>query len=273
MTAAAGGSAKDPPAVVRLVIAYDGTRFRGWARQRDDGVRTVQGVLESALGRALGEQPRLSVAGRTDAGVHARGQVASFAVDPAVDLDRLRGSVNGMIGPEVVVREASLAPAGFDARRSATARVYAYRIETGAVADPFTTRYVWHRAGALSAARMRRAARSLIGEHDFAAFGRPHSREGPTVRRLESIAVRADGERLEFTVRANAFLHQMVRSLVGVLVDVGSGRIDPESVEDILASRDRARATRLAPPRGLTLERVVYAPTGGVGFDGPHRRR
>jgi tRNA pseudouridine38-40 synthase len=244
--------------VARLLIAYDGTDFRGWARQRADRVRTVQGVLERALGGVLGEEPRLSVAGRTDAGVHARSQVASFAVGGDVDLDRLRRAVNAMTAPEVVVREASFASPGFDARRSATARIYAYRIDTAEVADPFTARYAWHRPGRLSGPRMRRAARPLLGEHDFAAFGRPHSRGGPTVRRLDSIAVRVDGERLEVWLRANAFLHQMVRSLVGTLVAAGSGKLDPGSMRDVLEARDRSAAGPPAPPHGLTLERVVY---------------
>src|SRR5436190_15912825 len=156
--------------VVRLDLAYDGTDFRGWARQRDQ--RTVQGTLEEALGRVLRERPKLSVAGRTDAGVHARGQVASFAFDDGVDVERIRRAVNGMLAPEVVVVRASVAPSGFDARHSGTAREYRFRIDTGEVADPFTSRFVWHRPGALALGAMRRAARDLLGSHDFASFCR-----------------------------------------------------------------------------------------------------
>lgn len=240
--------------ILRLTLAYDGTDFRGFARQRDQ--RTVQGVLEAALARVLGDVPRLSVAGRTDAGVHARGQVVSFAAD--VEPARLQRALNALLAPEVVVWDARWAPPGFDARRSASAREYRYRIDLAPWPDPFTARYVWHRPGELSLPRMREAARHLVGEHDFATFGRPHRPGGATVRRLERIAVSRRGDRLEIAVRGNAFLHQMVRSIVGTLVRVGEGRMTPEGVAAALEARDRAAAGPVAPPHGLTLERVVY---------------
>jgi len=242
--------------IVRLTLAYDGSGFRGWARQR--GQRTVQGVLEAALERVLGVAPRLSVAGRTDAGVHARGQVASFRTPDAVDLVRLQRSLNGMLEPEVVCLAARLAPEGFDARFSATAREYRYRIDTGPWADPFSARFVWHRPGELSLPRMRAAARPLLGEHDFASFCRRPPGGGTTMRRLERLAVSRSGDRVEISARANAFLHQMVRSLVGTLVAAGEGRLEPEAVPGILAARDRSQAGHLAPSHGLTLERVSY---------------
>lgn len=241
--------------IVRLTLAYDGTRFRGWARNA--GQRTVEGVLSDALGRVLESAPRLSVAGRTDAGVHASGQVASFRGDDGLDLVRIQRSVNGMLAPEVVATEFRRAPDGFDARFSASAREYRYRIDTGPWPDPFKARFVWHRPGELSLTRMRRAARSLLGEHDFASFcRRPES--GGTVRRLERLAVARRGDRVEITARANAFLHQMVRTLVGTLVRVGEGKLDPTAVPEILAARDRGRAGQMSPAHGLTLERVVY---------------
>ena len=241
--------------IVRLTLAHDGTRFRGWARNA--GQRTVEGVLSDALGRALGSAPRLSVAGRTDAGVHARGQVASFHVDDDVDLPRLQRSINGMLAPEVVAWNVRQAPDGFDARFSATAREYRYRIDTSPWPDPFDAGFVWHRPGELSLMSMREAARSLLGEHDFASFcRRPQS--GGTVRRLERLAVVRRGDRVEISARANAFLHQMVRTLVGTLVAVGDGRLEPGSVREILQARDRGRAPQMAPAHGLTLERVIY---------------
>jgi tRNA pseudouridine38-40 synthase len=242
--------------VVRLTLAYDGTSFRGWARQR--GQRTVQGVLEDALSRVLGEVPRLSVAGRTDAGVHARGQVVSFAAEPGVDVERVRRALNAMVSPEVVVTDARWAPGGFDARFSASAREYRYRIDVGDVPDPFSARFVWHRAGQLSVGWMREAAQPLVGEHDFASFGRPHKPGGSTVRRLDRLAVSRRGDRVEITARGNAFLRQMVRSLVGTLVEVGEGRMEPGSMPQVLAARDRGAAGQVAPAHGLTLERVVY---------------
>ena len=172
--------------------------------------------------------------------------------------ERVRRGVNSIVGPEVVVRDASVARRGFHARHSATARVYTYRIDTGAVPDPFTARFVWHREGVLSVARMRAGAVPLLGEHDFSSFCRSPGPGKPTVRRLETVSIRRAGEGLELTFRANAFLHQMVRSLVGTLVDVGAGRMAPDEVGEVLRARDRSRAGRLAPPHGLTLERVVY---------------
>jgi tRNA pseudouridine38-40 synthase len=245
--------------IVRLSLAYDGTSFRGWARNA--GQRTVEGVLSDALAQVLGDVPKLSVAGRTDAGVHARGQVASFVTNEDVDLDRLQRSINGMLAPEVVAEDVRWAPEGFDARFSATAREYRFRIGMGPWPDPFEARFVWHRPRSLAVSPMREAARMLLGEHDFASFcRRPPS--GGTIRRLERLSIARDGDRLEITARANAFLHQMVRALVGTLVAVGVGRIEPVEVSKILAARDRARTPQMAPAHGLTLERVVYGRRG-----------
>lgn len=243
-------------AVVRLTLAYDGTGFRGWAAQRDQ--RTVEGVLRDALSRVLGSPPRLSVAGRTDAGVHARAQVASFVADGEPDPARLRRALNAMLAPEVVTQDARLAPEGFDARFSATAREYRYRIDVGPWPDPFSARSVWHRPGSPSLPAMRAAAKHLVGEHDFAAFCRRPAAGSSTRRRVERLAVSRVGDRIEVFVRANAFLHQMVRSLVGTLVAAGDGRLDPDQVPAILASGERGRAGPVAPAHGLTLERVVY---------------
>ena len=242
--------------VVRLSVEYDGTDFRGWARQT--GLRTVEGVVEVGLQQVLGDVPELTVAGRTDAGVHARGQVVSFPASGDVDVGRLQRALNSMLAPEVVILDARLAPEGFDARRSAIAREYRYRIDVGPVPDPFTARFVWHRSGELWLPRMRAAARHLLGEHDFASFCRTPKDGGPTVRRLERLTISRAGDRIEIGARANAFLHQMVRSVVGTLVAVGEGRIDATDMPGILAARDRAKAGAIAPPHGLTLEHVVY---------------
>lgn len=245
--------------IVRLTLAYDGSRFRGWARNA--GQRTVESVLSDALERVVGTAPRLSVAGRTDAGVHARGQVASFVSDGGIDLVRLQRSINGMLAPEVVAWDVRRAPEGFDARFWATAREYRYRIDTSKWPDPFDAGFVWHRPRELASAPMRQAARSLLGEHDFASFcRRPQS--GGTVRRLERLSITRVGDRVEISARANAFLHQMVRALVGTLVAVGDGRLEPGSVREILDARARARTPQMAPAHGLTLERVIYGQRG-----------
>lgn len=259
MSGAVGSARQD---VVRLTLAYDGTGFRGWARQRDH--RTVEGVLWDALSRVLGAPPKLSVAGRTDAGVHARGQVVSFGREGVV-LERLQRALNAMLAPEVVVTQARAVRAPFDARFSATAREYRYRIDIGPWPDPFSARFVWHRPGELATGSMREAARWLVGEHDFSAFCRRPKDGSSTVRRLERLAISRVGARVEITARANAFLHQMVRSIVGTLVAVGEGRIDPEAIPAILSSRSRARAGAVAPAHGLTLERVLYVRRRGAG--------
>jgi tRNA pseudouridine38-40 synthase len=243
--------------VVRLLLAYDGTEFRGWARQRDPAIRTIEGTLTELLATLLRETPRLSVAGRTDAGVHARGQVASFPASTDVGPSRIQAFLNGRLAPEVVVREATLAPLGFDARSSATAREYRYVIDTAPVPDPFTDRYVWHRPGELSVRSMRTAAAYLVGEHDFASFCR-RAEGRSTARELQTLSVRRQAGLVVFRFRADAFCHQMVRSMVGLLVLVAEGRLEPEAVPALLAARERSARASVAPPGGLTLERVVY---------------
>jgi tRNA pseudouridine38-40 synthase len=246
--------------VVRLDLAYDGTGFHGWARQ--PGVRTIQGEVEAALGRVLGEPPMLSVAGRTDAGVHAQGQVASFVTDGPVDVAQLHRALNGLLGPEIAVLGVRRVPPGFDARRSAAARIYRYRVRVAGPPDPFEARFVWHRPGPLAIGRMRRAARHLVGEHDFASFCRTPPPGSGTVRSLRRLTVAGAGDELHVVAEANAFCHQMVRSLVGTLVRVGAGGLDPESVPDVLVARTRSAAGPVAPPQGLTLVRVRYARSG-----------
>jgi tRNA pseudouridine38-40 synthase len=247
---------------IRLDIAYDGTEFRGWAAQRDPSIRTVEGTLTRLLERTLEERVRLAVAGRTDAGVHARGQVASFVTSSSRGTAQVQAFLNGELAPEVVVTGARVATDGFHARFWATARAYRYVVRVGEVADPFTGRFEWHRPGPLHVPSMRAAGRSLVGEHDFTSFCRHPGAGRPTVRRLERLTVVRQGDRIVLGFRANAFLHQMVRSLVGTLVRVGGGKLDPDAVAGILAARERAAAGQLAPAVGLTLERVTYGRRG-----------
>lgn len=243
---------------IRLTLAYDGTDFRGWAKQRDPQLRTVEGILTERLEAVLHEPVKLSVAGRTDAGVHARGQVTSFRTGSLIPPERFQRAVNGVLAPEVVVLRALVAGEGFDARSSATGREYAYRIHEVDVPDPFIGRFVWHRPGRLPLGPMRDAARFLVGEHDFASLCRPPGEGRSTVRHLRKLSVSRRGDLLVIRAEATAFLHQMVRSLVGMLVTVGEGRLEAGSMPRILAAKERAAAGRLAPARGLTLERVWY---------------
>jgi tRNA pseudouridine38-40 synthase len=253
--------------VIRLTLAYDGTDFRGWAHQRHPEVRTVEGSLTDVLTRVVREDVGLSVAGRTDAGVHARGQVASFVTSSRLAPERIQKAVNGFLSPEIVVVDAREVPEGFDARFSATAREYRYVVDTTPLADPVTARFVWHRPHELSVGPMREAARHLVGEHDFASYCRHPGLGKPTVRHLQRASVAREGPRVVFGFRGNAFLHQMVRTIVGTLVRVGEGTLQPSDALRILDERRRSILTPLAPARGLTLERVLYRTRGGPAAD------
>jgi tRNA pseudouridine38-40 synthase len=242
---------------VKLVVAYDGTDFHGFAAQ--PGVRTVQGVLSDALASVLQvpvEDLNLTCAGRTDAGVHARGQVVGFDAPPAVDLDRLSRALNKMAGPEVVIRRADLATADFDARRSARSRTYQYTILTRPEPDPFLARFAWWVPEPLNLAALRLAADPFVGEHDFGAFCRRGT--GTTVRRVLESRWHDAGDILRYEIRARAFCWQMVRSIVGVLVEAGAGRRRPGDILGVLRSRDRSAAGQLAPAHGLCLWEVGY---------------
>jgi tRNA pseudouridine38-40 synthase len=254
-----GSAVGDASARCKLVVAYDGTGFRGYATQPD--VRTVEGVLAEALEKVLRRPAaKLTCAGRTDAGVHAWGQVVSFEdPDTGIVPDRLRSSLNGMLGPEVVVRSVELVEPGFDARRSAEWRTYTYAVVNRPVPDPFLARYAWWVPEPLDLPALRLGADPFVGEHDFAAFCRKGPAGSTTTRRvLSSRWVAAEDGVLRYEISATAFCWQMVRSIVGTLVDVGAGKIRPGDLLRIVRSRDRAAAGRLAPPHGLCLWEVGY---------------
>lgn len=269
--AAPDGPAEDdgptgPTRRLRLTVAYDGTAFHGFAANA--GVRTVGGTLTEALARYLGHPVDLTCAGRTDRGVHALGQVvtcdvAADRVAASDDLILLARAVNRMCGPEVAVRNPALVDGDFDARFSARARRYRYRVWNHAEPDPFTVRLAWHVPRPLSLAAMRLACDPLIGEHDFSTFcrrpKRPDGEEASLTRRVTEAAWHDDGGgHLRFEIEASAFCHQMVRSVVGTLVAVGLGRMSAGEVNAALRARDRSRAGDLAPPHGLTLWTVRY---------------
>lgn len=249
---------------LRVDLAYDGAPFSGFARQPDQ--LTVQGVLEQALSRLLGQPVTTTAAGRTDRGVHAHGQVVHADVDATVpqarrwlaDLRGLRGRLDRMVGDAITVWAVRRVPDGFDARASATARQYRYRIVDAPMLDPLLRHAVWHVATPLRVSAMRRGARLLLGEHDFAAFCR-RPRVGTTVRRLDEVRISRPAVGIvDLRFRAPAFCHQQVRAMVGCLVAIGRGLRPPEWIGEVLASRDRAQAAPVAPPQGLLLERVFY---------------
>jgi tRNA pseudouridine38-40 synthase len=242
--------------VLRLQIAYDGTEFRGFAAQSEK--RTVQSVLTDALEKVLRHPVELACAGRTDAGVHAWGQVVSCAVAATVEPALVARSVNRQLGPEVVVRAADLVDASFDARHSATWRAYRYTIVNRPVADPFRARTAWWVPEPLDLSLLRLGTDPFLGEHDFSSFCRKRA-VGTTVRRVFDAAWTTEGDGLlRFEIRARAFCWQMVRSIVGTLADVGAGRIRPGEILQILRAQDRAEARTIAPPHGLCLWDVGY---------------
>jgi len=242
-------------------LAYDGTDFRGWARQ--PGLRTVQGVLEDALAMVLrlDGPPATVCAGRTDAGVHARGQVVHVDLDTTGLPDGMARRLTGTLPPDIVVRDVSVAPHGFDARFSAISREYAYRMwDHPDKVDPLTRCYTLAYPHELDVARMSEAAGALAGLHDFAAFCQPKD-HGTTVRTLlELTARRQEDSLVVIHAVGDAFCHSMVRSLVGALVAVGRGKRDRMWIEDLLRARKRANDVTVMPASGLTLEAVTYPP-------------
>lgn len=241
--------------VYRLDIAYDGSGFHGYARQRD--VRTVQGELEAALAHHTGPVETF-VAGRTDKGVHATGQVASFETAVPLDAVSLQRSLNRQLGPEISVTAISEALPGFHARFSAQGRAYEYRVLDQEAPDPFLAATSWHFGGPLDATSMAEAATHFQGEHDFASLCR-RSGDRSTVRLVRSAEwVRPRSGLLVFEVSASSFCHQMVRSMVALTVEVGRGKLSPTAIPEILAARDRHAAKGVAPPHGLILVRVDY---------------
>jgi tRNA pseudouridine38-40 synthase len=252
-----------PTLRVRIDLAYDGTGFHGFAE--NVGVRTVAGCLREALERVLGHRVELTAAGRTDRGVHARGQVVSFdARAEGFDADVLARALNKLLGPAIAVPAVAAVDDNFDARFSATARVYRYRVWNAPVHDPLLARSAWHVAEPLDLNALRLGADPLVGEHDFSSFCRkpPPLPDGtaPSLHRRVRRARWWDegGGLLVFEIEANAFCHQMVRSVVGTLVDMGLGRRRAGEMLGIIAAGDRHAAGRLAPPHGLILWHVRY---------------
>jgi tRNA pseudouridine38-40 synthase len=259
----------DTQRCARSVIEYDGTAFAG--SQYQPNARTVQGELEEALNRLTGERIRVRFAGRTDAGVHATGQVAAFCLSrrrgEQASWPELQRRLNAVLPPDLVVRSLRSAAPGFDPRRDATWRVYRYRIRMAADRRPAERYRTLEIDERLDVAAMRAAAASLLGERDFAALG--SDAHGRTVRRVSEVRIVRRGTSVEVRVTANAFLRRMVRSIVAVLLEAGRGRLSPEAVDRLLAAGSRALYGRAVPARGLTLERVGYLNTRRGRGSGP----
>ncbi len=245
-------------ATFKLTLEYDGTAYRGWQRQADH--RTVQAEVERALAAMTRHPVTVLGAGRTDAGVHALGQVASFRADTRLTPEAFLKGLNSLLPPDIAVRACDRVPQGFHARFDARSKVYRYHILNREDRGAVGRQYAWFIHRPLDAEAMRAAARALVGRHDFKAFESAGSPRAHTVRTITRAECEVDAaeRRLRFTVEADGFLRCMVRNIVGTLVAVGLGRTDPAEVEEILLSRDRRRAGATAPPQGLFLVSVEY---------------
>lgn len=251
---------------IKLVLAYDGTDFSGW--QIQPNTETVQATLATAIGRLTGENVLPQGSGRTDAGVHAFGQVASFMTESPIPPENLVKALNDILPSSVRVLNACEMPAEFHARKSALAKTYRYRILRADICPPFLARYVWHYPYPLNEDAMRDAAGTVLGEHDFTSFAAVDPERISTeravddarnnVRTIFSSTWQREGDELIYTVRGRGFLHHMVRNLVGTFLLVGRGVLSAEDMVRILQARDRSRAGATAPASGLFLVNVEY---------------
>jgi tRNA pseudouridine38-40 synthase len=240
--------------IIRLVVSYDGTDFCGWQRQLGD--RTVQGELEDALARLAGKRIPIVGAGRTDAGVHAVGQVASFRTALRLGEAELLRALNSLLPRDVRVSSVQTAPPGFDARKSARSKIYKYRIYCGPQVHPFLFRYVLHWPGRLDFKKMAEAAKLFKRKADFTAFS--SNRLLQPVRRVMRSDLKKKGREIVYTIEADGYLRYMVRAIVGTLLEVGRCRVEPRAIEDLFKQKKRSLASPTAPAKGLCLIKVVY---------------
>lgn len=247
---------------IKLVLSYDGTDFSGWQVQPD--AATIQGTLATAIGRLTGENVLPQGSGRTDAGVHALAQVASFSIASPIPAENLVIALNDILPASIRVLQASEVAEGFHARKSARGKTYQYRIFRAGICPPFLAKYVWHYPYPLDEDAMSVSAGLITGEHDFTSFAAVDPERGlegaeaSNVRTVFSSTWKRSGDELVYTVRGSGFLHHMVRNLVGTFILIGKGTLKPDDLPRILESRDRAKAGATAPASGLYLVSVEY---------------
>jgi tRNA pseudouridine38-40 synthase len=247
---------------LKVILSYDGADFSGWQVQAE--AATIQGTLASVIGRITGEKVRPQGSGRTDAGVHALGQVMTFVTESAVPTENFLKAMNDILPASIRILQVTEADREFHARRSARAKTYRYRIYRESICSPFLARYVWHYPYPLNEEAMRRAAALVAGEHDFTSFAAVDPERGredepvSNIRTIVSSAWERVAEELVYTVRGSGFLHHMVRNLVGTFILVGKGTLQVEDIGRILAARNRSAAGATAPANGLYLVSVEY---------------
>ena len=241
---------------IRLLLQYEGTRYQGWQKQTSSE-NTIQGKLEILLGKMCGEEVELMASGRTDAGVHALGQVANFHTTTTMSLEEMQKYINTYLPEDVAVVGISEAAPRFHSRLNATGKRYCYQVINSDVPDVFRRRYALEVPEYLDEDAMRQAAEMLLGEHDFKSFTSAKKGKKSTVRRIDRIAIERQGDMLTFTFEGNGFLHHMVRIMVGTLLEVGTGDRDQDSIP-ALFGKERAKAGELIPSCGLCLMEVTY---------------
>ena len=251
---------------IKLTIAYDGTAYHGWQKQKS-GEATVQAAVECAIEKILGAPVEITGASRTDAGVHALGQVAHFDADSNIPPERFRDAINGVLPPDVRIMKSEPAPDYFNARFDAVRKTYRYSVSTAELENPLERLYAHHYLGKMDAEPMKSAARHLLGRHDFISFAKEADREKNSVREIYRADVLEDGDRILFEIEGNGFLYNMVRAIAGTLLEVGGGRRKPEWVRDVIAARDRCAAGPTLPAKGLCLMEIKYPGDAGLKPD------
>ncbi|AYO29449.1 MAG: tRNA pseudouridine38-40 synthase [Thermoanaerobacteraceae bacterium] len=241
---------------VKILLEYDGTNYHGWQRQKN--ARSIQEVLEEAISAITGEKIRVTGAGRTDAGVHAAGQVANFKTNTRIPVEKLPYAINSRLPDDIVVKEARMVPEEFHARLSAKAKVYSYTIYNAPFPSPLLRNYTYFFPLPLDMGAMKEAASQFVGLHDFSAFRASGSPVKSSVRQINRLEINRCQDLIKIEIEANGFLYNMVRIIAGTLLDAGLHKINPGEVASIIRSGDRDRAGKTLPPQGLCLLKVVY---------------
>ncbi len=242
---------------IRIKVVYEGTRYQGWQKQ-ESTENTIQGKLERLLSRMCEEEITIQGSGRTDAGVHSLGQIANFQTSSTMPLEEMQKVINQYLPEDIAVTEIAEAAPRFHSRLNAAGKRYSYRVWNSSIPNVFLRNFAYTMEGALDVKAMEKAAAGLLGEHDFKSFTSAKKGKKSTVRRIDAIDIKKEGDLLTFTFTGNGFLYHMIRILMGTLLEVGKGERSADSMEEILRSKNRENAGALVPAKGLILEEVFF---------------